>query len=168
MAAPKKNQFWKARSKSGRDKIFSAPEELLNAANEYFDYCVDHPLKEEKVFGTGYKTTVSLMRPFTLSGLLLFLDIDENTWQRYRKEEPYKDFWAVVSKIDAIIYTMKFEGAACGLLNANIIARDLGLKEKTAQEVTGKDGAPLDFSIPNLPNISTEDLIKYLNNSNEK
>lgn len=138
MAAPKKNQFWKARSKHGRDKIFSAPQELIEAAYEYFDYCVDNPLQEQKVFGNGYKTTVSLMRPFTLSGLLLFIDIDENTWQRYRKEEPYKDFWAVVSKIDSIIYTQKFEGAAAGLLNSNIIARDLGLKDKTETEHSGE------------------------------
>jgi hypothetical protein len=136
MAAPKKNSFWKARAKSGRDKIFSSSDELYNSASEYFDWCNDNPLKEEKAFGTGLKVTVSLMRPFTLTGLLLFLDVDENTWQRYRKEEPYKDFWAVIKKIDSIIYTQKFEGAAVGLLNPNIIARDLGLSEKVDSKNT--------------------------------
>jgi hypothetical protein len=131
MAAPKQNQFWKARAKHGRDKIFSSPEDLWSAATEYFEWCDSNPLKEEKVFGTGYKASVSLMRAYTLSGLLLFLDIDENTYQRYRKDEPYKDFWAVVEKIDKVLYTQKFAGAAAGLLNPNIIARDLGLSDNS-------------------------------------
>jgi len=32
-------------------------------------------------------------------------------------------------------YTQKFEGAAANLFNANIIARDLGLKDKQQYEV---------------------------------
>lgn len=130
MAAPKKNKFWKARTKHGRDKIFSDPNILWTAACEYFQWCDNNPLKEEKVFGTGHSATVDLMRAYTLRGLLFFLDIDENTWQRYRKDEPYKDFWAVIERVDSVIYTQKFEGAAAGLLNANIIARELGLVDK--------------------------------------
>ena len=34
----------------------------------------------------------------------------------------------------AVIRTQKFEGASAGLLNANIIARDLGLSDKTELE----------------------------------
>ena len=36
----------------------------------------------------------------------------------------------VIDDIEKIIYRQKFEGAAAGLLNANIIARDLGLRDK--------------------------------------
>jgi len=36
MPAPKGNQFWKARSKSGRGKIFRTPKSLWKAAEEYF------------------------------------------------------------------------------------------------------------------------------------
>ena len=31
------NQFWKARAKHGRSKIFSSPNQLWKAAIEYFD-----------------------------------------------------------------------------------------------------------------------------------
>lgn len=34
MGAPKGNQFWKLRSKHGRDKLFSSPE-ILNDKNLY-------------------------------------------------------------------------------------------------------------------------------------
>ncbi|SFE41875.1 hypothetical protein SAMN04488523_10749 [Sulfitobacter brevis] len=40
--------------------------------------------------------------------------------------------------VDDVIYTSKFEGAAAGLLNSNLISRELGLTDR--QEFTGKDG----------------------------
>lgn len=43
MAASKNNQFWKLRSKHGRDTLFSSPEFLWSAACEYFDWCDENP-----------------------------------------------------------------------------------------------------------------------------
>ena len=43
MAAPKGNQFWKLRSKHGRDKLFATPDLLWQAACEYFEWCDKHP-----------------------------------------------------------------------------------------------------------------------------
>lgn len=63
----------------------------------------------------------------TLSGLCTFLDITEETWRSYR-EKP--DFLGVTTRAESTIYQFKFEGTAAGLLNPNIIARDLGLIEK--------------------------------------
>ena len=39
MGAPKNNQFWKLRSKHGRDKIFKTPKILWEAACDYFEWC---------------------------------------------------------------------------------------------------------------------------------
>ena len=36
----------------------------------------------------------------------------------------------IIHKIEEIIYNQKFEGAAVGIFNSNIIARDLGLSDK--------------------------------------
>ena len=47
-AAPKGNQFWKLRSKHGRDKLFATPDLLWEAACEYFAYCDKHPWKVVK------------------------------------------------------------------------------------------------------------------------
>lgn len=129
MAAPAGNQFWKLRSKHGRDKIFQDPEILWEAACEYFEWCEKNPLIEIDFKGKD-ATRVQLpkMRAFTWSGLELFIDIE--SLREYKKNEEYKAFSQVITRIEQIIYTQKFTGAAAGFLNPNIIARDLGLSDK--------------------------------------
>ena len=50
MAAPKGNQFWKARSSHGRKPIFPTPDALWEACQEYFQWVEDNPLKETRPF----------------------------------------------------------------------------------------------------------------------
>lgn len=129
MAAPKGNEYYLLRSKDGRDKIFKTPEDLQKTANEYFNWCIDNPLKEQQIvkYKDFYeKADVDKMRPFTLHGLCNFIDISIKGFMLY---EQRKDFIHVTTRIRQIIYNQKFEGAASGFLNPNIIARDLGLKE---------------------------------------
>ena len=139
MAAPKKNEFWKARAKHGRDKIFSTPEILWESACEYFQWCVDNPLVET-VLQSGKTYRLPKMRAMTESGLSIFLDIDIDTFYDYAKNKDgrYEDFIGVTKKIKEIIRTQKFEGASAGFLNANIIARDLGLRDKHELEHSGE------------------------------
>ena len=151
MPAPKGNQYWKIRTKDGREKEYSA-EQLLKGANKYFQWCQDNPLLEEQVVNKswveekdGERIThpysiayLSKMRPFTIEGLCNFLEICVNTFKNYEKE---KDYLTVTTRIRQIIYNQKFEGAASGFLNPNIIARDLGLKDK--KELSGDPEQPL-------------------------
>ncbi len=132
MAAPKGNQFWKARSKHGRDLIFKDAETLWEACCEYFEWVDANPIKQDRQFafqGKVIHDSVEKMRAMTFGGLCIFLDIDDDTWTNYKKRE---DFFGVVTRVERIIQTQKFEGAAAELLNANIIARDLGLTDKSA------------------------------------
>jgi hypothetical protein len=46
-----------------------------------------------------------------------------------------------IERAESVIYTQKFTGAAANLLNANLVARELGLADKT--ELQGKDGGAL-------------------------
>ncbi len=133
--APKGNQFWKLRSKHGRDKIIKSSEILWEAACEYFDKISNNPITVQDNKGTKHVNTVSLLRPFTLHGLCIFLDIDRVTYYSYRDNEDYS---TVVHKIDDIIYNQKFEGATIGIFNHNIIARDLGLTDKQDIDHTSK------------------------------
>ena len=57
-----------------------------------------------------------------------------------------------------IIRTQKFAGAAADLLNANIIARDLGLADKN--EVTGKDGGPVE--VKELSDLQAAQRVAYM------
>lgn len=136
MAAPKGNQFWKIRSKHGREKLFATPALLWEAVQEYFEWCDDHPWnKKEAVKGgdlAGTVMDVPTERPYTLSGLCLYLDASERYWGMFRSSAN-EDFLRVITRTEEIIRTQKFEGAAVGAFNANIISRDLGLTDK--QEV---------------------------------
>lgn len=147
MAAPIGNEYYKIRTKDGRDRIFKSPEDLLNACNEYFQWVIDNPLMESQVVNRGSttvdaegnKTTTGYsiiempkMRPMTLIGLCNFIDIALNTFKEYEKR---KDFLPVTTRIRHIIENHQFEGAASGFLNPNIIARALGLIDKREMEV---------------------------------
>jgi hypothetical protein len=141
MAAPKGNRFWLARSSHGRKPIFASPEQLEAACLEYFEWTEQNPLYEDRLVtfqGTATHEPVAKMRAMTLDGLCLFLDIDRTTWRAYAERE---GFSPVTHAIELSIRQQKFAGAAADLLNANIIARDLGLADKA--ELTGKDGEPL-------------------------
>lgn len=141
MAAPLGNRFWEIRSSHGRNPIFASPDDLWTAACEYFDWIEENPLYEAQAFayqGNVKVESLPKMRAMTISGLCIFLDIGRRTWDDYRERE---DFALVTTRVEEIIRTQKFQGAAADLLNPNIIARDLGLADK--QEHTGNDGGPL-------------------------
>lgn len=136
--APKGNKFWLLRSSHGRKPVFSCPDQLWQASCEYFQWIEENPLEEEKLFayqGIVTKETVNKMRAMTIAGLCLFLDISYQNWCEYRAKP---DFSEVCQKVEAVIYAQKFAGAAADLLNANIIARDLGLRDKSELEVKGE------------------------------
>lgn len=146
MSAPLNNEFWKMRAKHGRDKLFTTPELLWCAAQEYFQWCQDNPIVAQDNKGTKNVNEVKFIRPFTLKGFCIFCDASENWFKEFRSgldKEKDKDFFAVIHKIEDIVYTQKLEGAIIGIYNANIVARDLSLSENINQNLT----------IPTLPDI---------------
>jgi len=64
------------------------------------------------------------------------------------------DFVGVTTRAEEVIYNQKFAGAAAGLLNANIIARDLGLSDK--KDINSKNTHT--HKIENLENLTDEEL----------
>lgn len=135
------NRFWEARSSHGRKPIFETPEALWDAACQYFAWVEANPLYEDRLVtfqGEATHEPVAKMRAMTIAGLCLFLDISRQGWHEYCAKPDFSD---VTSRIDDVIRSQKFAGAAADLLNANIIARDLGLADK--RELTGADGGPI-------------------------
>jgi len=138
--APIGNEFWKQRAAHGRDKLFATPELLWEAAQEYFQYCVDTPIISIEFKSGGplgiQEVEIPKMRAFTLGGLCLYLDCCDEYLTKFensikdKKDKESKDFIRIITRIRAIIYEQKFTGAAAGMLNPNIIARDLGLADK--------------------------------------
>lgn len=143
MPAPVGNQFWKARSSHGRAPTFADPVELWAACQEYFEWVDKHPLYEARPFAYQGDVTikkVAKMRAMTLTGLCIFLDISRRSWDDYEARE---GFLPVTTRVSEIIRTQKFEGASADLLNPNIIARDLGLADKS--ELSGPGGKPIEI-----------------------
>lgn len=138
------NQFWKMRSSHGTNPKFESEEQLWEACCEYFEWVAANPLEELQAFaykGDVTKEEMPKMRAMTMKELYIFLDINKTTWWLWRKEGKYTN---TLEKVEDIIYVQKFTGAAAGLLNPNIICRDLGLKEKSEQEVSGPGGGPVE------------------------
>ena len=124
------NQFWKHRSKHGRDKLFATPKLLWDAACEYFEATDQRKwVKKDWVGKDAFEVERETETPYTLTGLYLFLDVNHAYFSDFKKTCSL-DFSDIITRIEQIIYTQKFEGAAVGAFNANIIARDLGLANK--------------------------------------
>lgn len=142
MAAPKGNKFWEARSSHGASPRFEHASDLWDACLEYFEWNESNPLHEAKVVTAGGKPKVmalAKMRAMTITGLCVFLDITFQTWSDWRANRD--DLSEVITRVEQIIRTQKFEGAAADLLNPNIIARELGLADKT--EMSGPEGGAI-------------------------
>lgn len=155
--ADKKHHMWHA-TYHGPRKKFEYPGEIWEAAVEYFEYVTENPLHETKSYsfkGSTHTGQIPKMRPFTIRGLCLFLEITEPSWYNYKSRAEYAD---IMQRIEDVIDTQKFEGAAADLLNPMIISRDLGLKE--ASEISGPGGRPIGFDdMTQLSDAQLEDRI---------
>lgn len=140
------NQFWKQRSRHGVRPTFPEGEEgsvmLFEACCDYFQWCDDNPLQEAKLVsfeGVSSLEEVPKLRAYTINGLTLFIDITDRQWREWRTTR--QDLLPVIEWAEKTIKDQKFVAAAAGLLNANIISRDLGLADKT--EISGPGGGPV-------------------------
>ncbi|WP_379963982.1 terminase small subunit [Epilithonimonas sp. UC225_85] len=137
MAAPKGNKYWQLAKgfAVGNEKAYT-PQQLWKKAVEFLQWLDENPLKEEKVFGTGFKTEVSKMKAPTLSGFCIYAGIHTSTFNRYinNEDEAYRN---IAKHIQDLFFAVKFEGAAADLMNPNIIARETGLSEKTESNQSG-------------------------------
>lgn len=141
MAAPEGNQFWRLRSKHGRDKLFATPDLLWEAACEYFEWCNKHPWERVDFKGKdAFEVRIPTERPLTINGLCLYLHCNPAYFRTFKAQlkEKDQDFNTVINQIEETIYTQKFEGAVVGAFNANIIARDLGLADKQDHHIEGE------------------------------
>lgn len=153
MPAPEGNRFWELRSKHGRDKLFETPQLLWEAACEYFNWCDSNPWNKKELVKSGDLAgklfDIPTERPYTITGLCIYLGCNEAYFRVFKGQLPAgeKDFNTVIEQIEQVIYTQKFEGAAVGAFNANIIARDLGLRDKSETEISNKPGESFDITL---------------------
>lgn len=130
MAKPKViNHFgWalRATSADGHKPQFT-PHELLEAFENYSGYINNNPIMEPVLHQkSGGTVDIPRTRAMTIRGFCLYAGMSANGFYNYEKVEDYK---YICEAIRDAIYTHKFEHAAAGLLNAQLISRDLGLND---------------------------------------
>jgi hypothetical protein len=155
MAAPRKNTFWTLRSKHGRDKLFASPDLMWEAACEYFTWCARNPIVDPRSFGGKQK----IQRPFTMEGLCRYLDCNTSYFRVFKKQLPPDDegFNTVIINIEEAVYQQKFENAAIGVYNQNIISRDLGLSDKNETKIEATVSDEIDYD--KLSDAALEEII---------
>lgn len=140
------NEYYKLRKIDGRLPDYT-PEQLLEKWNEYVDWVFNNPLYSVSVQKLKYgrdhevieQVKVPVMRAFTIEGYCNFIDIVFQTFRNYELRKG--EYLEVLTRIRQQIENMQFEGAAANLLNPSIIARKLGLADKTIEI---KDVATID------------------------
>lgn len=133
------NRWWQARSSHGRNPKFENAADLEDACLQYFEWNEANPLYKDQLVtfqGSASHEPVAQMRAMTLHGLCMFIGVSRQMWNEWRTVRP--DFVDVIAKVEDAIFRQKFEGASADLLNANIIARDLGLADK--KDLSSTDG----------------------------
>lgn len=141
---------------------FSSPDDMWEWALKYFKWCDDNPLyvaEQVRKVGAGMlikgengaadtyippelMTNIPKKRAYTKSGYCLFSGVQQDYLKRMRwdiKEnlggrEANAPWLAVLNRIDDAIFTQQYEGGASGQLNPMIVARGIGLVDKTQLE----------------------------------
>lgn len=169
------NEFWKIRSRCGPDLLFGDAALLTEAAHEYFEWVDTHPLfRYELLRGgemAGQVVAVQMARPYTLAGFCLYCGVSTNFFHEVRKDATKNDNKGMADAmrmIDQTILTQKFEGAASGIFNANFIARDLGMADRTDMTTKGQNinqpnitinmPAQLNITLPSNTDGEVEDM----------
>lgn len=140
MAAPKGNDYWRYRIRTGAPRSFDKPEDLAQAFNDYFEDISKNPLYERQLVKVKVDRDTEevkvykrpLPRAMTVEGFCAFTGISSVTLYDYEKKEGYSK---IVAQAREIMRGQKIEGAAAGLFNPSIIARELGLTEKSETRV---------------------------------
>lgn len=141
MLFKKGNKIWQLAdpTKVGRPPLFENPFELWNEVVKYFQWVDENPILKTDFKGKEADIVhYDLQRPYTWQGLYVFLGVKD--LEHYKTKIEFSE---IIAHIGNIIYSNKYDGASVGIFNPNIIARDLGLMDKTdittnGKEITGK------------------------------
>jgi len=146
MAPPKGSQFWKRRTKHGKEKLFATKELLLDASYEYFEYMdsnkwVINEITKKINVNTPDDITKKKKpksQPYSIEGLCLFLGCSFSWWRnsklRFKNNptnETESELLEAMEQIELIVFVNQFNGASIGEFDPRIMTSKLGLITKT-------------------------------------
>lgn len=143
MGLIKTTKLWQLANTSPIDGIFTEAGVMVIHAQAFFQWCDENPRYKTEIIKhkLSWDTVdVELKRPYTLSGLCMYLGVSQGYF-RQRKADLMERFEAgrltpneaqvlcAMEWVNQIVFTDQIEGAASGQYNANIIARLNGLSD---------------------------------------
>lgn len=139
MAAPKNHPLWPSKEKFRKPKIFETPEDLLEAAIDYFSWCKDNPLIKKDFIRSGPKggTIVDIPtdRPYLIEDFCNHAGITVQTFDNYSKKSEYENYFEVCNVIRQTIFGQNLSGGLAGGFNPMLVARKLGIADKLESKV---------------------------------
>lgn len=142
------HRIWR-KTRVYRARAFDTADELHNACCEYFDWNLEHPLHDLKLWqyqGAVVKAPAPKVRNMSVQAMCLFIGISPGVWGAYRHTRP--DLADVQEWAETVIMTWQQEHAAAGLLDAAFIARMQGMVEKTRVELGGEADMIVQYKLP--------------------
>lgn len=135
-----------------KHKYIETPEKMWELFEEYVLHERNHPMyKTEYVGKDGQKVLTPLETPITFEGFECYLSanniIEDLGQYSADRDNAYTEYVPIITRIRKNCYVHNFKGAAVGLFNPSLIARKLGLTDKS--EVVHKE-QPL---FPDEPNV---------------
>ena len=121
-------------------KYIETPEKMWDYFCEYVKHERDNPMyKVEYVGRDGNTVRTPLETPITFEGFECWL-ADKNIIKDLGEYSAntngnYSDYSTIITRIRQNCFVHNFKGASVGLFNANLIAKKLGLIEKTEAQV---------------------------------
>lgn len=121
-------------------KYIETPEKMWDYFCEYVKHERDNPMyKVEYVGRDGNAVRTPLETPITFEGFECWL-ADKNIIKDLGEYSAntngnYSDYSTIITRIRQNCFVHNFKGASVGLFNANLIAKKLGLIEKTEAQV---------------------------------
>jgi len=119
-----------------KQKYIETPEKLWEYFLAYVEHERNNPmLKREYVGKDGNEVNTPLQVPITFEGFECYLqdqDIIEDLGKySANTDKAYTEYVTIIMRIRQNCFVQNFKGASVGLFNANIIAKKLGLIEKS-------------------------------------
>ena len=119
-----------------KQKYIESPERLWELFSQFVEHEKNNPMYRVDYVGKdGDKVNTPLQVPITFEGFECWL-ADEGIIEQLgdyssNKGGAYDSYSAIITRIRQNCFAQNFKGAAVGLFNANIIAKKLGLIEKS-------------------------------------
>jgi hypothetical protein len=119
-----------------KQKYIETPEKLWELFTQFVEHEKSNPMyKVEYVGKEGDKVNTPLQVPITFEAFECWL-ADEGILSHLgdysaNKDGKYESYSTIITRIRNNCFAQNFKGAAVGLFNANLIAKKLGLIEKT-------------------------------------